>query len=265
MSISIVQNPSPPPGQEGADPAASSAGRQQGADLESGARLFRALLAAPDSSHESGEPAASDKSGYPHDSPSPATTGSQDHPVAERDPDENPWGSSMSARDLAIAALWSGSADRTDTSPDQRGATHSPTPRSHRLGVLNQPALDGAAIWSPPAQPQPLGPSTAVSFPDPSIPLTALIEMHIRRTLISCASDGSSPDEVRLELSDAVLPETTLTLKREPGGWQLAVVTANPQSRERITRHADALVKRFAAASLGSLRVVSEVDEAIDR
>jgi hypothetical protein len=170
----------------------------------------------------------------------------------------------MSARDLANLALWSRGADRMERA-DKHGAGDRPTPRSHRFDVLSQPALDSASIWSPAVQPLPEGPSTAASVADPGMSLPELIEMHLRRTLIRCASDGSNSDEVHLELSDAVLPETTLSLKREPGGWQLAVVTANPQSRERIARHTDALVKRFADASLGSLRVVPEVDETSDR
>jgi Type III secretion protein (HpaP) len=242
MSISIVQNDVP---QSLTTPQAARPSTPGGmAVTEREARLFRTLLATPDASPESGG------------------TASQDGLVPKRGPITPPQGS-MSARDLANAALWSSGVDRMDAlRAEQRGTFDIPMSRSHRFDVLSQPALDSAAFWSPVAQPIPPEPNTAISPPDPGLSLTELIELHVRRTLLSTSADGMGADEVRIELSEAVLPGTTLSLKREPGGWQLAVVTANPQSRERIDRHADALVKRFAAASLGFLRVVPEADEA---
>jgi hypothetical protein len=90
--------------------------------------------------------------------------------------------------------------------------------------------------------------------------LTQLIEIHVRRTLLSMSADGTGTDEVRIELSDAVLPGTSLALRRLPGGWQLSAVADNSQSLQRLTRFAPALVKRFAAASLGSLEIQTTLE-----
>ena len=94
---------------------------------------------------------------------------------------------------------------------------------------------------------------------DPEPTFAELIERHVRRTLATQATGRGTSDEVRLELTDAVLPETQLSLKRSPSGWQLLAVTGHRDSLERLEEFAPALVKRFANASLGSLEVVTRL------
>jgi len=84
-----------------------------------------------------------------------------------------------------------------------------------------------------------------------------LVEKHVRRTLVMLESATSNGDEVRLELSDAVLPGTAMTLRRAPGGWQLLASTDNREALERIRQYSPALIERFARASLGSLEVLA--------
>lgn len=233
--------------------SATPGGKQQSdADLEQQAHLFRTLLVAPDPAEESAN------SPEPVDpAPQPGTAGR-----AATDESKHPYHSaeyppgSLSARDLAMAALWSGSLGRSQADP--RDDFDSPLPRLRRLQEPSDSAAGGTVLSSAVAQPSMPGPpaaSTAVPFTDPSASLAELIEIHVRRTLLSVGADGTGGDEVRIELSDAVLPGTSLALRRLPGGWQLSAVADNSQSLQRLTRFAPALVKRFAAASLGSLEI----------
>jgi hypothetical protein len=80
------------------------------------------------------------------------------------------------------------------------------------------------------------------------------MEWHIRRILASAGSDRAA-DEIRIELSDAVFPGTSLTLKRTADGWHLAATADNRHSLDELIRFAPALVERFAQASLGHLQV----------
>jgi hypothetical protein len=95
--------------------------------------------------------------------------------------------------------------------------------------------------------------------PDPDLAFAELIERHVRRTLMARSSARSSGGEVRIELTDVVLPDTALSLRRSPQGWSLLAVTGNRESLERLDRFAPALVQRFAAASLGELEVVTQL------
>lgn len=101
----------------------------------------------------------------------------------------------------------------------------------------------------------PVAPAPAAAAPD--LTLAELVHRHVRRTLASQATDGSGEDEVRLELSDAVLPGTTLSLRRTRSGWQLLATTGNRQSLDKLGRFTPALIARFAQASLGSLEVIT--------
>ncbi len=239
MTLSIDQNASPQP-----FPEPQGAGRQQqGADLEDAARQFRRFLAAPDSSLEPAGGAI----------PTRDSTG-EERPVA------HPPGS-LSARDLAMAALWSNGANRAaGPDADPHGAPEDRVFRSRRLDAPGESAIGSAVVWSQAAQPIPQGPQTATPVADPSLSLAALIEIHVRRTLLSMSADGTGTEEVRIDLSDAVLPGMSLALRRRAGGWQLSAVADNSQSLERLTRFAPALVKRFAAASLGSLEILTALE-----
>lgn len=93
----------------------------------------------------------------------------------------------------------------------------------------------------------------APAAPDPTF--AELMVKHIRRALISADATEDSGGEIRLEMSDSVLPSTVLSLRRTGDGWQLHAVTANPESRQALTRFAPTLVARFAQSSLGELRI----------
>lgn len=103
------------------------------------------------------------------------------------------------------------------------------------------------------AGPQLQGTPAAAAAPDPTF--AELMVKHIRRALVSAEAADDSGGEVRLEMSDAVLPGTVLSLRRTEEGWQLHAVTANPESRRTLSRFAPALVERFAQGSLGQLRI----------
>jgi hypothetical protein len=93
----------------------------------------------------------------------------------------------------------------------------------------------------------------------PDLSIAELIEKHVRRALASQeARRTSAGGEVRLELSDAVLPGAALSLRRTADGWQLSATADNKQSLERLNEFAPALVRRFAQASLGRLEISIE-------
>ena len=94
--------------------------------------------------------------------------------------------------------------------------------------------------------------------PDQDLTFAELIARHVRRALATSRSTArSGGDEVRIELTDVVLPETTLSLRHSAQVWFLLGVSGNRESLERLDRFAPALVQRFAAASLGQLDVVT--------
>jgi type III secretion system (T3SS) protein HpaP len=97
------------------------------------------------------------------------------------------------------------------------------------------------------------GTPAAAAAPDPTF--AELMVKHIRRALVSADAADDSGGEIRLEMSDAVLPGTVLSLRRTEEGWQLHAVTANPESRQTLSRFAPTLVARFAQGSLGPLRI----------
>jgi len=97
------------------------------------------------------------------------------------------------------------------------------------------------------------GSPAAAAAPDPTF--AELMVKHIRRALVSADASDDSGGEIHLEMSDTVLPSTTLSLKRTEEGWQLHAVTANPESRETLARFAPTLVARFAESALGRLQI----------
>jgi hypothetical protein len=95
--------------------------------------------------------------------------------------------------------------------------------------------------------------------PAPDLSIAELIEKHVRRALaLQETRRTSAGGEVRLELSDAVLPGTALSLRRTADGWQLSATADNKQSLERLNEFAPSLVQRFAQASLGRLEISIE-------
>ena len=172
-----------------------------------------------------------------------------------------------SARELASwSALWGATQTpydpatddsilaRTGTgneNPSHPGDFSSPaTPDVASLLVASQ-VLQMATPDAPGAQ--------AVVDPEPTI--AELIERHVRRTLATHSSRDGAGEEVHLELTDAVLPDTQLSLKRGPSGWQLLAVTGQRGSLERLAEFAPELVERFAHACLGRLEVVTRFDQ----
>ncbi len=99
-------------------------------------------------------------------------------------------------------------------------------------------------------------PQAAIATGAPDLTLAELIEKHIRRALSSQqAGRGSAAQELRLELSDAVLPGASLALRRTEGGWKLSATADNHRTLEQLNRYAPALVERFERASLGRLEI----------
>ena len=111
------------------------------------------------------------------------------------------------------------------------------------------------------AGPQLQGTPAAAAAPDPTF--AELMVKHIRRALVSADAADDSGGEVRLEMSDAVLPGTILSLRRTEEGWQLHAVTANAESRQTLSRFAPTLVERFAQGSLGQLRISLDESQGI--
>jgi hypothetical protein len=99
-------------------------------------------------------------------------------------------------------------------------------------------------------------PQAVVAAGAPDLTFAELVEKHVRRALASQeASRGSPGGEMRIELSDAVLPGTALALRRTSEGWRLSATSDNRQSLDRLNQYAPALVERFARASLGRLEI----------
>lgn len=89
----------------------------------------------------------------------------------------------------------------------------------------------------------------------PDMTFAELVEKHVRRALASRETSSSSGGEIRLELSDAVLPGLSVSLKRTAAGWHLSAASDNRDSLDKLSQFAPALVERFAQASLGDLIV----------
>ena len=124
-----------------------------------------------------------------------------------------------------------------------------PTPIFHRYQFYQPSASNSAS-----------DPQAVPAAPDPDLTFAELIERLVRRALATTRSTSrSGGGEVRIELTDIVLPETTLSLRHSAQGWHLLGVTGNRQSLERLDRFAPALVRRFAAASLGQLEAVTQL------
>jgi hypothetical protein len=156
----------------------------------------------------------------------------------------------MTAWQLAELASRGGSAALAPAvlqSADQQSG-FADDPRHASVDVAALMAAERRVDAGPPAHS-----ITATASPDRAF--AELIEKHVRRVLASREARGSHGGEVRIELSDAVLPGTALLLKRTSSGWQLSATSENRQSLDMLEQFAPALVERFARASLGRLDV----------
>jgi len=161
------------------------------------------------------------------------------------------------------SALWSAyAADDTaadDSTPDAGGTgggqKYLPDSHSHTGTDVSSLSIHQPSVISSTSDPR-----AVAAAPDPDLTFAELIARHVRRALtISRSTARSGSDELRIELTDLVLPETTLSLRRNAQGWYLLGVTSNRESLERLDRFVPALVQRFAAASLGQLEVVTQL------
>jgi hypothetical protein len=221
-------------------------------------------VAAPDGTAGNGA-----GSGQAADGPGAATASQS--PTGFEDASQSPVAAALQTADLEqqaseFRALLAGRATaREETTPAQPGGTRVPSdPLAVTLGELARHAsrmrmmredADASALPSAATTATPDAEAAAAAEADGS--LAELFERHVRRALLAVGSDRSGTEEIRIELSDAVLPGTALSLRRAPGGWQLLVSGDNRQSLERLEHHGPSLVKRFASASLGSLEILT--------
>jgi hypothetical protein len=158
------------------------------------------------------------------------------------------------------AREWSSWSNSYNPATDDSALARGSVPHLTDPSVHNN--VDVASLLSP-SQPVSSTASAAqapAAAADPEPTFAELIERHVRRTLATRATGRHESDEVRLELTDAVLPDTSLSLRRSSAGWQLTAVTGDRGSLERLEQFTPALVERFANASLGSLEVVARLE-----
>jgi hypothetical protein len=98
-------------------------------------------------------------------------------------------------------------------------------------------------------------PQVAAAAAAPDLTFAELVEKHVRRALATERASSASSGEVRIELTDAVLPGMELSLRRTTAGWQLVASGKNLQSRDTLEEFAPALVARFQRADLGKLEI----------
>lgn len=90
----------------------------------------------------------------------------------------------------------------------------------------------------------------------PQATLADLIEKHVRQLLVSRPEPGAvATGQMRLTLSDDLLPDTELWLSQEAGGWHLRAETGNAESHASLKANAQSLVERFADTRLGYIEV----------
>jgi hypothetical protein len=129
-------------------------------------------------------------------------------------------------------------------------------PDSHNHAGTDASSLP---LYQQPTSNSPPDPQAVAAAADPDLTFAELLERHVRRTLATNSTARPGGDEVRIELTDVVLPDTALSLRRSSQGWSLLAVTGSRESLERLDRFAPALVRRFAAASLGELEIVTQL------
>lgn len=89
-----------------------------------------------------------------------------------------------------------------------------------------------------------------------------LLEKHVRQLLVS-ESGGVHSDQpsVMLNLTDAVLPGTQITLTQTQSGWKLASQSTSTSSYRVVNEMAPQLKERFAERGLGELELDISVHE----
>lgn len=92
-----------------------------------------------------------------------------------------------------------------------------------------------------------------------------LLEKHVRQLLVSesRSARGDTP-QVMLNLTDAVLPGTQLTLTQTEGGWTLASSSTSTDSYRIIRELAPQLQARFGERGLGDLDLQVTLAEGAD-
>jgi hypothetical protein len=240
-------------GRDSADPRPFDTQSPQDDVLQDQARSFSGLM----SGNSSGRSASLDQDGSSAQVPaSELPLDAVKALLAGRDP--------LSAQELASwSALWSAYAPDDDADADSTLATsgtgsgqkYLQDSRNHAGTDISSLSMHQSSASNSISDPQAVAASA-----DPDLTFAELIARHVRRALATTRSTArSGGGEVRIELTDIVLPETTLSLRHSAQGWHLLGVTGNRQSLERLDRFAPALVRRFAAASLGQLEVVTRL------
>jgi hypothetical protein len=96
--------------------------------------------------------------------------------------------------------------------------------------------------------------SASAPLATPTPQLAELIEKQVTRMLVSeGARTGTRDASVHLQLTDAVLPGTELSLSRNENGWRLRADVRSRDSYERIRDCGEELVQRFAERGLGAI------------
>ena len=128
------------------------------------------------------------------------------------------------------AREWANWSDAYNPATDDSALARGSVPHLNDSGVHNN--VDVASLLAP-SQP-PSSTASAAQAPaaaaDPEPTFAELIERHVRRTLATRATGRHENDEVRLELTDAVLPDTSLSLRRSCAGFD----AGTPGYRQRI-------------------------------
>lgn len=162
--------------------------------------------------------------------------------------------------------------------PDQESAEHKPSnsmdtrarpersndgaldldlPPQMTVGTLasNSPAQAAAAVAT--------AASTAPAYQSAAV--AQLLEKHVRQLLVSetRSARGDTP-EVMLNLTDAVLPGTKITLSQTEAGWKLASSSTSTSSYRAIQELGPALQERFAARGLGELDLQVTLEDSDD-
>ncbi len=90
-----------------------------------------------------------------------------------------------------------------------------------------------------------------------------LLEKHVRQLLVSeSAGAQSGQPSVMLNLTDAVLPGTQITLTQTDDGWRLASQSTSMSSYRVVNELAPQLKARFAERGLGDLELEVSLGEA---
>ncbi|MFK7888040.1 MAG: type III secretion HpaP family protein [Gammaproteobacteria bacterium] len=143
---------------------------------------------------------------------------------------------------------------QASSSPDQ--AVHYDTRDSGAMDMDTLPPITvGALAATSPGQVAAAATATGSAGPAYNAAAVAqLLEKHVRQLLVSesRSARGDTP-QVMLNLTDAVLPGTQLTLTQTEGGWQLASSSTSTDSYRVIRDLAPQLQERFSERGLGEL------------